>query len=188
MTATWQERNEAVLVSLHPVLATRKRAFLIECSQMDIPVLLTEGLRPWERQTHLYAMGRTIASTACCKHAGIEIPVGLCKVHPLGATVTNAEAGYSWHQFAGATDDVPDDLQKAGMQLDWNPSHAAWQQMLRIGRRHKLAEGAAWRTYPDNPHFYPEELPPTPPRQVRELYTAGGMVAAWEWMSREIKA
>lgn len=188
MSATWKERNAAAVASLHPAFQKRVVPFLDACAQVDVPVLVTEGLRAWERQADLYAKGRTKASDICCKHGSTELPVGLCKQHPFGATVTNAQPGYSWHQFAVAIDGVPDDLSHAGLQPDWTPTHPAWQTMLRLAPQFGLAEGAAWRSYPDYPHFQPRELGATPPQLVRDLYKSGGIVGVWAWISREMRA
>ena len=62
--------------------------------QFDFEV--TQGLRTYAEQDALYAQGRTVP----------------------GEIVTNAAAGYSWHNFGNAVDLVPEDITIG--QPDWN--------------------------------------------------------------------
>ena len=67
------------------------------------PIKLTQTLRSFDEQQHLYAMGRQIPGVPC-HHEDGERPVGTCKQHPLGGTVTNAKPGQSAHNWGCAID------------------------------------------------------------------------------------
>jgi hypothetical protein len=44
---------------------------------------------------------------------------------------------------------------------------AWWKKLLAAATSCGLAEGAEWRTFPDNPHFYLQELPAIPTDDMR---------------------
>lgn len=184
---TWDDRNNAALAKLHPVFAERVKKLLHAMVIMQIPVLIAQGLRTYEEQQALYDMGRTKPSTATCNHEGIHRPVGTCTDHPFGATVTRAKPGYSWHQFALSVDLYPDNVEVNGLQPEWDANATEWRTLLRVGKGFALAEGAEWRTFPDNPHFYPKELVPTPPDSVRALYAAQGLQGVWTSVNTLVK-
>ena len=73
----------------------------------------------------------------------------------------------------------PDNPDFQAWTPDWNAQDHRWKQILQIGRDCKLAEGATWRTFPDAPHFYPQELPATPTDAMRAAFAQGGMPAVW---------
>jgi peptidoglycan LD-endopeptidase CwlK len=160
----WQQLNADRLGLVHPVLAQRIQPFIDRMEVFGIPVLVTQGLRTWEEQAKLYEQGRTTP----------------------GKIVTKAAPGYSWHCYGLAVDLVPS-AHKDNPQPDWNPDHADWQTLIRIGKDFQLMEGASWRTFPDFPHFQPKELPMTPAEIVREMYHKGGLPAVWEWFSQQVK-
>lgn len=155
----WKTLNEHKLSLLHVLFAGRVRLWLdYLATQHNLPVLITQGLRTWAEQDALYAQGRTTP----------------------GTIVTNARGGHSHHNFGLAVDVCPDDLSKDGLQLDWNINHPAWQTLLATAPSFGLAEGAQWRSFPDNPHFYPSEIPATC-AQLAQLYEGGGMDAVGAW-------
>lgn len=94
-------------------------------------LLITSTYRDAEYQNYLYAQGRT---------------------RP-GAIVTNARAGYSWHNFQLAFDVVPivggkamwDTSTKAGMQL--------WQDIGAIGEEVGLDWAGHWQSFKEYAHF-----------------------------------
>lgn len=141
--------SEARLAEVHPELARRIRQ--LDALVPSLSIQVTQGLRSWAEQNALYQQGR---------------------VTP-GKIVTDAAAGFSMHNFALAVDLVPEDVIPG--QPDWNAGNAAWQKMLAAGLTCGLAEGAAWRTFPDNPHFYPQELPANPTDEMRVQFTDGGL-------------
>lgn len=143
----------ARLSLVHPEL--RRRIVQLDALIPSISLQVTQGLRTWAIQNQLWQQGRTLP----------------------GDVVTDAPAGYSAHNFGYAVDLVPEDIMPG--QPDWNLTHPAWQKLLAAGPQCNLAEGAKWRTFPDNPHFYPRELPADPTDAMREQFTDGGLVNVW---------
>lgn len=144
----------ARLGEVHPELARRIKSMDALAPALSIQV--TQGLRTWMEQSALYARGRTAP----------------------GPIVTNAEPAQSAHVFGYAVDLVPEDIING--QPDWNRDNAAWKQMLSVGVTCGLAEGAEWRTFPDYPHFYLQELPATPTQEMLYHLTEGGILAVWQ--------
>jgi peptidoglycan LD-endopeptidase CwlK len=139
------------------------------------PIAMFEGLRTFERSDYLYSMGRTIPSNSPCKHAGIVRPLGSCHEHPLGATVTNAKGGDSWHNFGLSADNVFDaDPNKVGPQWMWE---GPYQKLGALGQAMGLEWAGAWRTFREQAHFqmtFGLQL-----NEARELYRRGGLPAVW---------
>jgi peptidoglycan L-alanyl-D-glutamate endopeptidase CwlK len=149
--------SEQRLAQVHPLLAAKVRAMADALLAQDPPVLIrvTQGLRTWDEQDALYQQGRTKP----------------------GTIVTNAPAGFSYHNFGLAVDVVP--MTPTGP--DWDISHPVWQQIISAGRDVGLDAGALWRTFKDYPHFQlTGALPVSPDDAVRTLYTQNGMPAVWE--------
>src|SRR6267142_2501014 len=148
---------------LHSVLWARYQQLDQRCRAKSPPVDLgiTQGLRTWNQQDELWAKGRTTPG-APCKHGGVARPVSTCDQHPLGLPVTKAKGGWSAHNFGYALDAAPDDPNFPGWQPDWHAEDAQWEALLAAALDCGLAEGAAWRTFPDAPHLYLPELPATP--------------------------
>lgn len=144
----------ARIQQVHPELQRRVASLCNLVDGMDIEV--TQGLRTWDEQNALYAQGRTAP----------------------GNIVTDAPGGYSAHNFGYAVDLVPEDITPG--QPDWNAAHPAWQRMLSAGRSAGLAEGAQWRTFPDNPHFYLQELAATPTDEMRQDFKQVGLEGLWQ--------
>lgn len=90
-----------------------------------IVVKIIAGFRSYAEQNALYAQGRTTP----------------------GNIVTQAPAGYSWHNFAIAFDlgVFRDDA-----YLDDSPLYA---QIGRLGQSLGLVWGGSWTQFPDEPHF-----------------------------------
>lgn len=87
---------------------------------------VTSGTRTWAEQTKLYAKGRTAA----------------------GPKVTNARAGYSWHNFGLAADFTL--FEKSGKRPKWEG-----KEYDRIGVHAAdlgLEWGGSWRKFKDRPH------------------------------------
>jgi hypothetical protein len=111
---------------------------------------VSQGLRTWAQQDALCA----------------QIP-----------KVTEVCGGYSAHNFGYAVDVVPEDVTPG--QPDWNINSPAWKKILAVAPSCGLAEGALWRTFPDNPHLYLQELPAEPTDQMRADFAAGGLPQVW---------
>jgi hypothetical protein len=142
--------NEKRLATVHPGLAARARAMLALCSQREVPLLITQGLRTWQEQDRLYAIGRTTD------------PIGKKYV------VTNAKGGQSYHNFGLAFDIVVlDSLGKA----DWDSSHLGWKVAAEVGKSLGLEWGGDWTGFKDVPHFqYTGRISLA---RCRELYSSG---------------
>ncbi|HVI07001.1 MAG TPA: M15 family metallopeptidase [Candidatus Binatia bacterium] len=118
---------------------------------------VAQALRTWSEQDALYAEGRT---------------------EP-GKEVTKARGGWSAHNFGYAVDLVPEEIEPG--QADWNLKHPVWQKMLQVAPTVGLAEGAQWRSFPDNPHFYLSEFPADPTDEMRAALANGsGMNQVWD--------
>ena len=148
--------NATTLVRLslvHPVLSTRIKS-LFALLPFDCEV--SQGLRTWGEQNALYAQGRTAP----------------------GAIVTNAQGGFSAHNFGYAVDIFPEDVTPG--QPNWNVASPGWKAILSKAPSCGLAEGACWKTEPDNPHLYLQELPATPTDTMRAQFYAGGLAEVWQ--------
>ena len=170
--------SQARIAPLHPVLISRYTTMDQRAADAGIRLRVLYGLRTYAEQDMLWDKGRTTPGNPC-KHDGVFRPVGTCPEHPFGLVVTEAKGGYSAHCFAYALDADPDNPDFQAWTPDWNAQDNRWKQILQIGRDCKLAEGATWRTFPDAPHFYPQELPATPTDAMRAAFAQGGMPAVW---------
>ena len=120
--------NSKSLDDLLPEVAEKARAF-IKMAEEELPIdelRITSTCRDYEYQTWLYAQGRT---------------------RP-GIIVTNAKAGYSWHNFQVAFDVVPIVDGKAV----WDNAQL-WKDIGEIGQECGLEWGGAWVSFKDKPHF-----------------------------------
>lgn len=144
--------SEERLAQVHPELSRRVHQL---ADMLSFPILVTQGLRTFPQQDALYQQGRS---------------------EP-GKVVTDAPAGHSMHNFGLAVDVAPTD---GSSGIDWNGKDAKWQEILQKAPSCGLAEGAQWRTFPDEPHLYPQEVPANPDDQFRYLFTEGGLEAVWK--------
>lgn len=153
MNATSLQR----LSQVHPTLETKIQVMAAQLEREGIPIEVTQGLRSWEDQDALYAVGRTIP----------------------GRIVTEVRGGYSQHNFGLAVDLVPEDIVPG--EPDWNIQHPAWKRMIEVGESLGLTSGSEWVTFPDNPHFQlTGNWPVTPDDAQRAVYQNGGLPAVWE--------
>lgn len=165
--------NAERLVGCYPVLVSRANQFE---QLLGFAIDVVQGRRTFALQAALYAQGRQSTKQVNALRAG----VGLAPISDAAneERVTDAAPGHGWHEYGLAFDAAPVD--PANYIIDWNVSHPAWEKMLAVAPSVGLAEGAAFRTFPDNPHFYPHEIPPTPDDNVRYLYSEGGIQAVWD--------
>lgn len=151
--------SEERLRDVHPELARRVRCLAQKCEDNGLHIRVVQGLRTWTEQAALYDQGRN---------------------RP-GDIVTKAMPGHSAHNFGYAVDIVPDKNGGLGQfDPDWDKLDVRWKQLLLLAKSCGLAQGAAWRTFPDYPHFFLEELPPDPDGNMRYLFTEGGYKAVWD--------
>lgn len=140
---------------LDPVVQDLALEVLRRAKAAGIKLMVTQTKRTFDEQRALFAKGRT-APGEPCRHAGEAHRrlVGTCPVHPHGATVTRADAGWSWHEYGLAFDVAEDD----GTPWDiGKPGHSAeddewWEIVGRIGEAVGLEWGGRWKR-PDLPHF-----------------------------------
>jgi len=117
-----------------------------ENGSMDVRITCTQ--RSWAEQDEDYAKGRT-APGEPCTHEEVWRPVGTCKVHPLGLSVTAAVGGMSWHNYGIAIDVAPFIAGKPA----WSYKKGGiWDRIADLGRSVGMEWGGTWRK-PDRPHF-----------------------------------
>lgn len=97
---------------------------LAECERQSVPVMVTEGFRSFAKQQELYEQGRSKA----------------------GLIVTNAKAGYSFHNYGIAFDVAF----KKGNTISWDGD---WDLVGKIGKSFGLEWGGDWVSFKDRPHF-----------------------------------
>jgi peptidoglycan L-alanyl-D-glutamate endopeptidase CwlK len=157
--------SESHLASVHPELARRVRE-MAEKVRLNGPVIrVTCGLRTWAQQDVLFDQGRTLP----------------------GKVVTNAAGGRSAHNFGYAVDIAVEDEAFPMFKPDWNSMDIQWKQVLGMALGCGLAEGAQWRSFPDMPHLYLNELPADPTEEMRSVLQRGGMDALWAYFSETYK-
>jgi len=79
---------------LHPKAQVKFNAWLVDCEKAGIDVLVYCTYRSSKEQNELYAVGRTVKG------------LNPTKAKPMGATVTAAKAGQSFHEYRVAIDCV----------------------------------------------------------------------------------
>jgi hypothetical protein len=126
---------------LHPELAYRGAKLEVAMVALGHPVWLYEGLRAFERQNELWAMGRTVAGVPCT-HQGEQVGIGECHEHPWGLPVTNAPAGKSKHNAAHFGMSLAGDWIFEGAS-PWAPGHP-WELLGQIGESLGLKWGGRW--------------------------------------------
>jgi len=116
-----------------------------------IAVRIVQGLRTWDEQNALYALGRTKVN-----------PNGKTAKKPKGNIVTNASGGKSYHNYGLAIDfAILIDKDKNGTydELSWSMvtdydknGVFDWQQVVKAFEDLGFEWGGRWRTFVDNPH------------------------------------
>jgi len=121
---------------LHPTAQVKFNAWLKDCDDAGIDVLVYCTFRSSAEQDNEYKIGRTVKG------------LGVTKVNPMGRTTTNAKGGESFHQYRVAIDCVP--LQN-GKAL-WNgdlPStphdDKLYEQMAKLGAKHGIEWSGNWK-------------------------------------------
>ncbi|MDI1255729.1 MAG: M15 family metallopeptidase [Flavobacterium sp.] len=137
------------IAKLHPLVRNEVTLIVNECnaalkgpSQMRI----AQGLRTFEEQNDLYALGRTKKN-----------PNGVTAARPLGATVTNAKGGQSVHNYGFAVDIVMIIDGKTASwdtKKDWDGDKVSdWDECVKIFAKHGWSWGGNWSSFKDMPHF-----------------------------------
>ena len=122
----FDHRSETNIATLLPAAQSKARQWLRKCLDAGINVRIICGNRTYQEQDALYAQGRTAA----------------------GPKVTNAPAGYSWHNFGVAWDFVVFDAN--GEPLWESP---LMEKCGRIAESLDLDWGGSWTSFQDTPHI-----------------------------------
>lgn len=123
---TFDSRSEKNIATLIPRAREAARQWLARSLAEGINVKVICGLRTWQEQDELYAQGRTAP----------------------GPKVTNARAGYSWHNFGVAWDFAVFD---ATGQPQWESP--LMKRCGEIGEDLGLEWGGRWTSPQDTPHL-----------------------------------
>jgi peptidoglycan L-alanyl-D-glutamate endopeptidase CwlK len=123
--ATIDVRSAANIATLRPDAQQKAREWLLKCLEAGINVKIITGLRTYQEQAELYAQGRTAP----------------------GRKVTNAPAGYSWHNIGEARDFVVFD---ADGQPQWDSP--LMETCGRIAESLGHEWGGRWTSPQDTPH------------------------------------
>ncbi|WP_419869150.1 M15 family metallopeptidase [Chryseobacterium sp. CT-SW4] len=129
---------------LHPIVREEVKKIIKECDEAltgPAKVRITQGLRSFEEQEKLYAIGRI--------------------TH--GKKVTNAKAGQSIHNYGFAVDIcliINGKTASWDTKKDWdNDQTADWYECVKIFARHGWDWGGNWKTFKDMPHFEKRNIP-----------------------------
>jgi len=140
----FDNRSETNIATLLPAAQAMARQWLRKCLDAGINVRIICGNRTYQEQDALYAQGRTAA----------------------GAKVTNAPAGYSWHNFGVAWDFVVFD---ANGEPQWESP--LMEKCGRVAESLGLEWGGSWTSFQDTPHIQLKGLPTL--AETRELVNGG---------------
>ena len=130
--------TKARIAQLHPKIRGEVTHIIEECNKAlsgRAKVRITQGLRSYEEQNKLYALGRTIK----------------------GKKVTHAKAGQSIHNYGFAVDIcliIDHKVASWDTVKDWdNDSVADWYECVKIFAKYGWNWGGNWKNFKDLPHF-----------------------------------
>lgn len=128
---------------LHPLVREEVKQIIKDCDEAlagKAKVRVTQGLRSFEEQEKLYAIGRIT----------------------LGKKVTNAKAGQSIHNYGLAVDIcmmIDGKTASWDTAKDWdNDKVADWYECVKIFAKYGWEWGGNWKTFKDLPHFEKKEI------------------------------
>lgn len=144
---------------LHPLVREEARQIIRECDEAlsgRAKVRITQGLRSFEEQEKLYAIGRITS----------------------GKKVTNAKAGQSIHNYGLAVDIclmIDGKIVSWDTAKDWdNDGVADWYECVKIFAKHGWDWGGNWKTFKDLPHF-----------EKKNILTKKGLIkTSWRTLSK----
>jgi len=119
-------RSAGNIATLRKDAQGKAREWLLKCLEAGINVKIICGNRTYQEQDALYAQGRSTP----------------------GPRVTNAPAGYSWHNFGVAWDFVVFD---ANGEPQWESP--LMERCGKIAESFDLDWGGSWTTFQDTPHI-----------------------------------
>ena len=122
--------------TLHPTIRSKAENDYLAANKLlpkNVRLRITQAIRTWDEQEELYAQGRT----------------------KKGKIVTNAKAGYSWHNYGLAIDicilfDTNNDgtFETASFKVD-----KYWITVANYLKSQGWSWGGDWNTFKDYPHF-----------------------------------
>jgi peptidoglycan L-alanyl-D-glutamate endopeptidase CwlK len=128
---------------LHPIVRDEVKKIIAECDAAltgKAKIRITQGLRTFDEQAQLYAIGRTKA----------------------GKKVTNAKAGQSIHNYGLAVDMcliINGKTASWDTAKDWDDDKIAdWYECVKIFAKHGWEWGGNWKTFKDLPHFEKKKI------------------------------
>ncbi|WP_294243791.1 M15 family metallopeptidase [uncultured Chryseobacterium sp.] len=144
---------------LHPSVREEVIQIIRACDEAltgRAKIRITQGLRSFEEQEKLYAIGRITS----------------------GKKVTNAKAGQSIHNYGLAVDIC---LMIDGTTASWdtardwdNDKVADWYECVKIFARYGWDWGGNWKTFKDLPHF-----------EKKNLHTKNGLIqTSWRTLQK----
>jgi len=126
------------IAKLHPSVRDEVTKIIEECNQAltnKAQVRITQGLRTFQEQSQLYALGRTKP----------------------GNRVTRAKSGQSVHNYGFAVDIcliIDNKIASWDTAKDWdNDTIADWYECVKIFAKQGWEWGGHWKTFKDLPHF-----------------------------------
>jgi peptidoglycan L-alanyl-D-glutamate endopeptidase CwlK len=125
------DKSKDVIAKLQPGVREAAVALVKRCYWRGVNIRITHGLRTYAEQTALYNQGRTTP----------------------GNIVTNAKAGYSFHNFGVAIDFV---LMSSGYDMTADADKdgiADWTEVVTEATRLGFEWGGTWVSFKDFPHF-----------------------------------
>lgn len=124
---TWDKKTNEVIATLNPKIIEGTTNFIHRLEKEGIKARVYSGYRTFAKQSELYLVGRDGSGKK---------------------TVTNADAGRSYHNYGLAFDLVEI---KGGKAIWENPN---WERIAEIGKNVFGFEwGGDWKNFKDRPHF-----------------------------------
>lgn len=158
--------SDLILTGLYTKFADAISETITEAKARGLKVGLHSGLRTFEAQDKLYALGRTVVN-----------PDGKCEAHPLGNIITKSIGGYSWHNYGLAGDVV----YKNDKGWTWDCTTLQWNDLGHVGEMFGLEWGGRWTRFPDFPHFQMiGKLKGRDFKELRDLALNDGIEAVWK--------
>ena len=142
------------LVGSHPAVIARVNIAAVSLETKSIYFRVIEAARSFAESNADFAKGRTAA----------------------GPRITNAPAGYSWHNFNMAVDCAPFVVGPTGA-IDWNAPDAHFQEMIKALTTAGIPLRGGCKG--DNDHFELLEIPAVPTNADRAAFAKGGLPAVW---------
>lgn len=130
------------LMLLHPDPRVRQAALsayadAVNSTPSNIHPYVDETVRSFDESDRLYELGRTLVN-----------PDGKSIKKPMGNTVSNSQAGQSYHNYALALDFNIYDSGKSSWVVDHN-----WMIVVNCFKAHGFTWGGDWGGFKDNPHL-----------------------------------